>query len=161
MKSASTTPRAMQARSGARSLVSADGLAPARRLDDVPAPERSLLGAAGFRTFTGIADAWALSVADRTRLLGDLAESTYHKWRSGKVGEPSRDQLERLSLVLGIYKALRLIFTDSATGVRWLRGTNAEPTFAGRSPLARMLDGSIDDLYAVRRYLDAWRGGWP
>lgn len=134
---------------------------PSRRLDDVPAEERAHLGAAGFRTFTGIADEWALSVADRTRLLGDLAESTYHKWRSGKIGETSRDQLERLSLILGIYKALRLLFNDEATGVRWLRGVNTDSAFAGRSPLARMLDGSIDDLYAVRRYLDAWRGGWP
>ena len=25
--------------------------------------------------------------------------------------------------------------------------------------LQRLLGGSMDDLYAVRRYLDAWRGG--
>lgn len=131
------------------------------RVDTLSAPERTALGAAGFRTFLALADSWQLSVNERTRLLGDIADSTYHKWRSGKIGELSRDQLERLSLVLGIYKALRLIFSDQATGARWLRGENTEPMFASRSPLQRMLDGSIDDLYAVRRYLDAWRGGWP
>jgi hypothetical protein len=34
-------------------------------------------------------------------------------------------------------------------------------SLADGSPLERMLRGSIDDLYAVRRYLDGWRGGWP
>lgn len=131
------------------------------RHDALPPAERAALGAAGFRTFLGIADRWALTVAERRVLLGDISESTYHNWRSGRLGEPGRDLLERLSLLLGIYKALRLIFTDEATGVRWLRGVNTDATFAGRPPLARMLDGSIDDLYAVRRYLDAWRGGWP
>lgn len=119
------------------------------------------LGAAGFRTFIEISNAWELGIADRVRLLGDIAESTYHKWRSGKMGELSRDQLERLSLLLGIYKALRLIFSDEATGTRWLKGANSDAPFAPLSPLQCMLNGSIDDLYAVRRYLDAWRGGWP
>jgi hypothetical protein len=131
------------------------------RIDQLGAAERAEMGAAGFRTFMNIAEHWSLSVSDRTRLLGDIAESTYHKWRAGKIGELSRDQLERLSLLLGIYKALRLIFSDEVTGTRWLRGVNSESTFASRAPLDRMLDGSIDDLYAVRRYLDAWRGGWP
>jgi hypothetical protein len=131
------------------------------RLDQLSAAERTSLGAAGFRTFLGIADRWSLSVNERRLLMGDIAESTYHNWKAGRFSEPSRDLLERLSLLLGIYKALRLIFTDESTSIRWLRGENSEPTFAGRSPVSRMLDGSIDDLYAVRRYLDAWRGGWP
>ena len=80
------------------------------RLDQLPSQDRAELGAAGFRTFVQISNAWELGIADRVRLLGDIAESTYHKWRNGKLGELSRDQLERLSLLLGIYKALRLIF---------------------------------------------------
>lgn len=131
------------------------------RIETLGTVERVQFGAAGFRTFLGIADQWGFSIAERRILLGDVAESTYHNWKNGRFGEPTRDVLERLSLVLGIYKALRLIFTDESTALRWLRGENAEPVFAGRAPLARMLDGSIDDLYAVRRYLDAWRGGWP
>ena len=133
----------------------------AQRVEQLPADERVALGGAGFRTFMTIADQWQLTVSERVCLLGDIAQSTYHKWRSGKISEPSRDQLERLSLLLGIYKALRLIFSDERTGTRWLRGLNTDPPFGSRSPLQRMLDGSIDDLYAVRRYLDAWRGGWP
>ena len=139
----------------------AQGAAHGQRIDAVDSGTRANLGAVGFRTFLALADEWQLSVGDRTCLMGDIAESTYHKWRSGKITELSRDQLERLSLILGVYKALRLIFSDQATGTKWLKGANTDAPFASRSPLARMLDGSIDDLYAVRRYLDAWRGGWP
>jgi hypothetical protein len=134
------------------------GVTPLRDL--LPADARRL-GAAGMRTFVAIADEWQLPVAARCTLLGGIGPSTYHKWRSGDLGLPTRDQLERLSLLLGIYKALRLLFTDETTGVRWLKAANREPDFAGQSPMERMTRGSIEDLYAVRRYLDGWRGSWP
>jgi len=73
----------------------------------------------------------------------------------------SYDQLERISLTLGIYKGLKLLFADDASGPLWLKATNTDLPFGGGSPLERMLRGSIDDLYAVRRYLDGWRGVWP
>jgi hypothetical protein len=44
---------------------------------------------------------------------------------------------------------------------RWLKAANTDLPFTGGSPLDRMVQGSIDDLYAVRRYLDGWREGWP
>ncbi len=134
---------------------------PVAALRDLSVADTRRLGAAGLRTFLAIADEWQLTVATRRVLLGGIGESTYHKWKLGDVGTPSRDQLERLSLLLGIYKALRLLFSDDATGVRWLKATNTEPDFAGQSPLDRLLRGSIEDLYAVRRYLDGWRGSWP
>lgn len=140
--------------------VSVDDL-PGSALRDLSPDAARRLGSAGLRTFLAIADDWQLPVASRRTLLGAIGESTYHKWRQGDVGTPSRDQLERLSLLLGIYKALRLLFSDDATGVRWLRAANRDPDFGGQSPLDRMCRGSIEDLYAVRRYLDGWRGSWP
>ena len=134
---------------------------PVIALRDLATAESRRLGAAGMRTFLAIADEWQLTVATRRVLLGGIGESTYHKWKLGDVGAPSRDQLERLSLLLGIYKALRLLFSDDATGVRWLKAHNTDPDFAGQSPLDRLVRGSIEDLYVVRRYLDGWRGSWP
>lgn len=130
-------------------------------LRDLTPQDARRLGAAGMRTVVAIADEWQLPVATRCILLGGIGPSTYHKWRQGDVGTPSRDQLERLSLILGIYKALRLLFSDDATGVRWLKAANADPDFGGQSPIDRLGRGSIEDLYAVRRYLDGWRGSWP
>ncbi|MCC6890830.1 MAG: DUF2384 domain-containing protein [Hyphomicrobiales bacterium] len=119
---------------------------------------RERLSPGAVRMFVRLADVWKLTVDQRRALLGDISRPTYHNWRSGKIGTLSRDQLERISLVLGIHKGLKLLFADDAGGMRWLKSPNRDLPFGGRSPLDRALQGSIDDLYAVRRYIDAWRG---
>jgi hypothetical protein len=113
---------------------------------------------AAVRLFLRLADLWNLSVDARCTLLGGIARPTYYKWQRGDVGPLSRDQLERISLVLGIHKGLKVLFADDASASRWFTSPNTDVPFGGRSPLERMLCGGIDDLYAVRRYIDAWRG---
>ena len=121
---------------------------------------RRALSGPGFRTFLAIAEEWRLPVARQRALLGHIAEATYYKWKSGDLTVLSYDQLERISLVLGIYKALALIFADRETGHDWLAAANREAIFGGGTPLDLMSEGGIDGLYRVRRYLDAWRGVW-
>jgi hypothetical protein len=119
---------------------------------------RERMSPAAIRLFLRLAEAWRLSVDQRRILLGDISRPTYHNWQSGKVGTLTRDQLERISLTLGIHKGLKLLFADEGSATRWFTSPNRDLPFAGRSPLDRALGGSIDDLYAVRRYIDAWRG---
>lgn len=119
---------------------------------------RGQVSAAAVRLFLTMADLWRLNIDQRRALLGDISRPTYHNWQNGKVGTLSRDQLERISLALGIHKGLKLLFADDAGALRWFTSPNRDLPFAGRSPLERALLGSIDDLYAVRRYIDAWRG---
>lgn len=121
--------------------------------------DRKRLSGPGLRTFFRIANAWNLSAADQCRLLGGIARSTLNNWKGGAAGALSRDQLERVSLVLGIYKGMRLLFADGDGALRWLKAPNTDTAFAGLAPIERMLRGGIADLYAVRRYVDAWRGG--
>ncbi|MEP7380490.1 MAG: antitoxin Xre-like helix-turn-helix domain-containing protein, partial [Gemmatimonadota bacterium] len=64
---------------------------------------------AALRTVFSIADSWELSSKETRILLGSPPESTFYKWKSGKVGVVSRDLLERVSYLLGIYKALQLL----------------------------------------------------
>jgi hypothetical protein len=123
--------------------------------------ERARLSGPALRTFFNIAAEWGLGVEPQRRLLGGVPASTYFKWKAGGIVTLTFDQLERISLVLGVYKGLRLLFADDAGGLRWLRAANTDLPFGGGSPLDRMLRGSIDDLYVVRRYLDGWRGVWP
>jgi hypothetical protein len=127
-------------------------------LDD--SAQRARLSGPGLRTFFAVVDELQLGIDEQCRLLGGIGRSTCHKWRADQRVVLARDQLERVSLVLGIYKALRLLFVDGLEALRWLKAGNHNLPFAGRSPLERMLLGSIDDLYAVRRYLDAWPGVW-
>ena len=91
-------------------------------------------------------------------MLGWPAASTFYKYRAGDIGVLSFDTLTRLSLVLGIYKALHVLYPDAALADRWVRLPNAHPMFGGRPALALMTDGGIDGLYQVRRVLDGRRG---
>jgi hypothetical protein len=68
------------------------------------------------------------------------------------------DTLRRISYVLGIYKAIQILFQDPGMADRWIREPNR--FFAGKSALDRMLAGDVADLYVVREYLDAARGAW-
>ncbi|MGF7161161.1 hypothetical protein FHS85_002796 [Rhodoligotrophos appendicifer] len=120
--------------------------------------QREALSGPAVRLFLRLADVWQLPVNDRLILLGGIARQTYHNWQGGKASALSRDQLERISLILGIHKGLKLVFVEDAGAMRWLKSANRDMPFGGRSPLAHMLNGAMDDLYAVRRYLDAWRG---
>jgi hypothetical protein len=114
--------------------------------------------AAALRTFSRLAAAWELSIAEQTTLLG-VARTTLYQWRQGKVGPLDRHLLERLSHLFGIYSALQILFPASGRADEWVRKPNSAPLFAGRSALDRMLGGQVADLFVVRQYLDAQRGG--
>jgi hypothetical protein len=119
---------------------------------------RDALSGPAVRLFLSLAEQWHLTVDQRLALLGDISRQTYHNWQNGKVGPLSRDQLERISLLLGIHKGLKLLFADDVAGLRWLKSANVDIPFAGKTPLERALSGSINDLFVVRRYIDGWRG---
>jgi hypothetical protein len=115
-------------------------------------------GAAGLRAFARIAELWHLSIAEQLTLLGIHSRSTYFKWRKEPQARLPRDTLERLSYLLGIYKALQLLLPSNQAADEWIRRPNSEPLFGGRSALDRMLSGHVADLYQVRQYLDSQRG---
>jgi len=118
------------------------------------------LGGAALRTFFRIADAWSLTVDEARRILGDPPRSTYFLWKRTGEGHLSRDTLERVSYVLGIYKALQILLPQADAADAWIRKPNSAPLFGGQAALDRMLSGNVADLYVVRQYLDAARGGW-
>jgi hypothetical protein len=127
-----------------------------------PSRRRQLSGP-GLRTFLNVAEEWQLSEPERLRILGLPSRSTFHSWvakvRKGGEITLSVDELIRISLVLGIYKALRIIFAREEDAARWLRSSNSGPAFGSQTPLALITSGTQDALILVRRYLDAWRGG--
>ncbi len=122
-----------------------------------PEVRRRLSGPA-VRSFLNVAAAWRLDVAEQRGLLGWPAASTYHKYKSGDVGTLSYDTLVRISLVLGIYKALHILYPDPGLADGWVKLPNANPLFGGRPALTTMIDAGIDGLARVRRLLDARRG---
>ncbi len=128
-------------------------------LQGKPMPnEATAAGAAGLRAFARIAEAWQLSIAEQLTLLGLSSRSTYFKWRKEPVVRLPRDTLERISYLLGIYKALQVLLPDTRAADDWVRRPNDAPLFGGKSAQDRMLSGNVADLYIVRQYLDAQRG---
>jgi hypothetical protein len=125
--------------------------------------QRQQVSGPGLRAFLSVADRWALTESERLRVLGLPGRSTYHAWaakaRSGGSPTLPLDTLLRISAVLGIFKALQIVFPRDSDGLGWLRGANQAPVFGGQSPLALLVAGSQDGIMTVRRYLDAWRGG--
>ena len=129
-----------------------DGLAPVDELLERHLP--------GLRAFVRIAQAWQLSVDEQLSLLGQPPRSTFFAWRKHPDrAQLPRDTLERLSCLLGIYKALQILLPDPTAADAWVRKPNTAAPFGGRSALAHMLGGNVADLYVVRRYLDGVRGG--
>lgn len=87
-------------------------------------------------------------------LMGDMPRSTYTTAKS----KLSRDQKERVSYLLGIYKSLHVLFDDSAQARTWINRTNRLPPFNGMTPKEYMLEGGLVRLAEVRKFLDFWRG---
>lgn len=124
-------------------------------------PTLAEMSAAGLRAFFNIAHDWQLSVDEQLVLLGSPGRSTFFKWKAAPdAARLSRDTLERLSHLLGIYKALQILLPQPEAADGWVKKPNDAPPFNGKRALDRMLAGNLSDLVAVRQYLDAMRGGW-
>ena len=125
--------------------------------DFSPLPISDAEAQATFRAAVNLFEKWVLT-DDQAAVLLDLPVRSYRRWKAGEIGRIDRDQKARLSNLMGIHKALRIIFREAQRGYDWIRKENA--AFAGNSALAVMLGGELTDLMRVRRYLDAERGGW-
>lgn len=101
---------------------------------------------------------FSFNESEGRRLMGDMPRSSYHKGLSTHNVRLSRDQKERISYLLGIYKALRILFTDSAQAMSWIDRPNNLAPFNGLTPREYMVEGSLVRLAEVRRFLDFWRG---
>jgi Protein of unknown function (DUF2384) len=133
--------------------------APSSALRQIEAPDAAgHRDAAALRAFFRLVDLWGLTVEQARLLLGRPSRATLYNWKAGKVRTLPHDTLRRISYLLGIYKALQILYHDPQLADSWVKRPNA--AFGGQSALERMLAGDVADLAAVRAYLDAARGGW-
>jgi hypothetical protein len=118
------------------------------------------LSKAGLRAFFRIADLWKLSRDQQMNLLGlrPTATGTYHNWKKNQDVSLDRDTLDRLSYILGIFRALEILLPQSEMSDSWIHRPNKGIPFGGRTPLDLMLEGKIQNLLEVREYLDDQRG---
>jgi hypothetical protein len=102
---------------------------------------------------------WRLTSAEVCALLGDVSERTWFRMKKGAwPGTLSQDTLTRISALVGIFKGLRLLFSEPLSD-EWVRLPNKGPLYGGRRPLDAMIAGGIPKMLEVRRHIDALRGG--
>jgi hypothetical protein len=99
---------------------------------------------------------WRLTGQQQMMLLGLSNEKTLYNWKNQpEKAKLTRDCLERASYILGIYRALRILFPDEAQSDRWIHTPNDNPLFDGSAPVDKMLGGLVVDLAVVREHLDS------
>lgn len=128
---------------------------------DTPAPAPSYSDAevqAMQRAVIRLFENWGVTDAQAAILLGDIAVRTYQRWKQGEYGRWSVDLAARMSNLIGIHKALRLLYSGPERGYRWVKAPNR--AFGDRAALEVMLGGQLTDLMRVRRYLDSYRAAW-
>ncbi|WP_421781220.1 antitoxin Xre-like helix-turn-helix domain-containing protein [Kiloniella litopenaei] len=97
---------------------------------------------------------WKINNSQAVILLGGISVSTFQRWKQGRYGRIGPDLAARMSNLLGIHKALRLLFSDPTRGYGWIK---LQSRIFEASALEVMLRGQLTDLMRVRRYLDSQR----
>lgn len=114
---------------------------------------------AGLRAALNILDKWNASSDQACRILR-ISRSTYTRARQREaqwsVGLDA-DQLQRISMVLNIHAALRLVFDNPENVYGFPSMENRNEFFNGRTPLEIMAQGDMISLYETFRRIDALR----
>jgi uncharacterized protein (DUF2384 family) len=130
-----------------------------RKLPDLAdAPTRARLSRPAIAAFFAIVDKWQLRNEDAMALLGGASHGRYFELKKNRKGLLSQDELTRVSLLIGIFKALNILFGQRLAN-QWTSRPNTNPMFNGASPLAFLTRGGVPGMIGVRRLLDSRRGG--
>ncbi|MFN3725440.1 MAG: antitoxin Xre-like helix-turn-helix domain-containing protein [Allosphingosinicella sp.] len=120
-------------------------------------PEAAPEGAASdLQVFFRLAELWKLTTDQQISLLGSPARSTFFKWKKEGGALPA-DTVERISHLVALYKSLEILLPRPEAAEGWIHRPN--DYFDGKSALDVMLGGRVANLFEVRSYADAQRGG--
>jgi hypothetical protein len=120
--------------------------------------ERGRLSGSALRGFFKLAQAWKVKDDDARELLGGLSSSAFYEWRKSPDRVLEVDRITRISLLIGIYKSLHIIYGEKLAD-QWVSMSNQNAIFSGQTPLQFMLTGGLLAMHTVRGLLDARRGG--
>ncbi len=131
---------------------------PAVLIDLNSKSERERLSKSALKGFFNLIEKWGIRDEDARELLGGLSSSTFYDWKKNPDRVLEVDRITRISYLIGIYKALHIIYGDKLAD-KWVTLPNKNVIFAGRTPLEFILAGGMIAMQTVRMLLDARRGG--
>ena len=130
---------------------------PAPLVDLQTRAARERLSPSALKAFFNIVERWKLPDEAARELFGGVSNGTFYNLKRHPK-TLSADQLLRLSYLIGIFKALHILYS-AALADGWMQRPNSNSIFGGQTPLAYVRAGGIPALQALRRLLDARRGG--
>jgi hypothetical protein len=126
------------------------------------------LSPVAIRAFFRLTSHWKLRDEDARALIGGISNGSFYQLKRGstktsnsktsEVKTLDQDKLTRVSLLVGIFKALNILYGTKLADA-WVQLPNTNPIFGGETPLAYMLKGGVPSMLRVRQLLDARRGG--
>jgi len=119
---------------------------------------RTRLSPTAIKGLLRIAAHWELKDDDTRGLLGGISTGSFYALKSRHTKLLDEDQLTRVSLLVGIYKAVNILYGQRLANA-WMMLPNTNPMFGGDSPLNYVKKGGIPALLRVRQLLDSRRGG--
>jgi uncharacterized protein (DUF2384 family) len=119
---------------------------------------RQRLSPAAIKGFLQIMEKWGIKDPDARQLLGGISSGSYYSWKKQPKRVLDQDTLMRVSLLLGIFKALNILYSESLAD-SWITLPNRNPMFRGQSPLAYMIERGQLGMLLIRQLLDSRRGG--
>lgn len=122
-------------------------------------PTRERLSPSAIKGFLRMMEKWEIKDPDARQLLGGLSSGSYYGFKKEpKHRTLDQDTLTRISLILGIFKALNILYSKGLADA-WMKLPNRNPMFRGLSPLAYIIQRGQPGMLHVRQLLDARRGG--
>ena len=147
---------------GTSSVINLHGLAWDQPADLSSRAVQEKLSPVAIRAFFRVASHWKLRDEDARGLIGGISNGSFYQLKRGAktqgVKTLDQDKLTRVSLLVGIFKALNILYGTKLADA-WIQLPNSNPIFGGETPLAYMLKGGVPSMLRVRQLLDARRGG--
>ena len=130
-----------------------------KKLPDLSDPAtRVRLSPAAIVALFALADKWDLRNEEAMALMGGISHGRYYELKKNRKGLLSQDELTRISLLIGIFKALNILFSPPLAN-QWTSRPNRNPMFDNVAPLELLVRGGVPAMIGVRRLLDSRRGG--
>lgn len=132
---------------------------PAPLVDLSESSERERLSPSAVKAYFNILDRWGVGEETGRKLLGGVSRGYFYNLKKLGVVKPlDQDKLQRISFLVGIFKALNILYSEKLAD-SWVNLPNKNRIFQGATPIDFMATRGIPSMQVVRRLLDARRGG--
>ncbi len=126
-------------------------------LDSEARGDRDLIA---IRAAMNILEKWGCSTEQQQNIL-QLSRAALYKYRQKetKTASLTHDQLTRISYLLNMHSALRIVFSNPENVYGFMTMENHNAYFNGATPLSLIEGGEFGNLHEVAKRVDVLRGG--